>query len=182
MKRIVISALASASLLAACSVEAASHDEAYKPKTAIAVLHGTDGNEGVKGVVRFTQMGDGVHIEAEIEGLTPGKHGMHVHEFGDSNCGDGKCTGGHFNPFGVDHGGPDANVRHVGDFGNVEAGADGKATYSRHDTVIALDMSSKACIIGRAIILHGGEDDLTSQPTGAAGSRLAAGVIGIGKE
>ena len=115
-------------------------------------------------------------------GLEPGKHGMHVHEFGETSCGDGTCTGGHFNPFGVDHGGPDAEVRHVGDLGNVEAGEDGTASYSRTDTVIELDMSSKACIIGRAIILHAGEDDLTSQPTGAAGARLAAGVIGIGKE
>ena len=182
MKITTLAALLSATVLAACSVEAAHDHAAYAPASAIAVLHGTNGNEGVQGVVRFTQEDGYVHIEAEVSGLTPGKHGMHVHQFGDSNCGDGKCTGGHFNPTGVDHGGPDAEVRHVGDLGNLVAGEDGTATYSRDDKHVALDMSSEACVIGRAIIVHGGEDDLTSQPTGAAGSRLAAGVIGIGKD
>lgn len=182
MKTTILTALVCASMLTSCSVEAAHDHAGYAPHKAIAVLHGTDGNADVSGFVRFTQEDGYVHIEAEVHGLTPGKHGMHVHEFGDSNCGDGKCTGGHFNPTGVDHGGPDADVRHIGDLGNLVAGDDGTATYSRDDKHIALDMSSEACIIGRAIIVHGGEDDLTSQPTGAAGARLAAGVIGIGKD
>ena len=146
---------------------------------AICVLRGTEGNEGVTGVVSFTQQPDGVLIEAELSGLTPGKHGFHVHEFGDVDCGDGTCTGGHFNPTGSAHGAPDASVRHVGDLGNIVADATGRGSYRRLDKVIRL--GGRDSILGRAIIVHAGEDDLSSQPTGAAGARLAYGVIGIAK-
>ncbi len=154
----------------------------YHPATAICVLHGTTGNERVQGTIRFTNVKGGVRVEASIDGLTPGKHGMHVHEFGDVDCGDGKCTGGHFNPAGVDHGGPQAAVRHVGDLGNVVADDEGHAALDYIDDRISLDFAKRACVVGRAIIVHSDADDLTSQPTGNAGGRVAAGVIGVGKE
>ncbi len=167
--------LIAAALLGGCATM-----QPHAPKTALCVLRGTQGNEGVSGQVIFTQRDDGVVIDAIVSGLTPGRHGFHVHEFGDVNCPDGKCTGGHFNPQGLPHGGPDDEQRHVGDFGNLVAGADGIARYRRTDRLCTLDMSSPNCIIGRAIIVHADEDDLVSQPTGAAGARLAAGVIGVG--
>ena len=155
---------------------------AYWPTSAVCVLDGTEGNEQVMGTVTFRPEGRGVLIEALVTGLTPGEHGFHVHEFGDVNCGDGTCTGGHFNPSGADHGGPDAPIRHVGDLGNLTADETGTARYVRHDHLVSLDMSSPNCVIGRAIIVHAAPDDLVSQPTGAAGARVAAGVIGVGKE
>lgn len=144
---------------------------------AICVLRGTEGNEGVTGVVHFMQRSDGVLIEAEVRGLTPGKHGFHVHEWGDVDCGDGVCTGGHYNPTGAKHGGPDSAERHVGDMGNLVANEEGVATYRRVDK--HLKLRGPHSVIGRGIIVHAGEDDLESQPTGAAGARLAYGVIGI---
>ncbi|HKJ78868.1 MAG TPA: superoxide dismutase family protein, partial [Prolixibacteraceae bacterium] len=74
--------------------------------------------------------------------------------------------------------GPEANVRHIGDMGNLEAGNDGKAHMEYTDKMLSLTGSNS--IVGRGIIVHAGEDDLTSQPTGAAGARVACGVIGIG--
>ena len=74
---------------------------------------------------------DGVEIVAELTGLQPGEHGFHVHEFGDCSMADGKCAGGHFNPTGMPHAGPDDAKRHVGDLGNIKADATGKATYKR---------------------------------------------------
>ncbi|MFC0875360.1 superoxide dismutase family protein [Saccharicrinis sp. FJH2] len=146
---------------------------------AVCVLAPTEGNE-VTGTITFTKVPSGVKIVAEVKGLTPGKHGFHVHEYGDITGKDGKTTGGHFNPEGMKHGAPGDKERHVGDLGNLVAGPDGKAHYERVDKVISL--SGKHSIIGRAIIVHAGEDDLKSQPTGAAGARVAEGVIGIAKE
>jgi Cu-Zn family superoxide dismutase len=134
------------------------------------------GNSKVEGKVVFTKVAGGVEIVAELSGLTPGDHGFHVHEFGDCSMADGTCAGGHFNPDGKPHGAPDAAERHVGDFGNVKAGADGKASYKRVDKMITF--SGPHSIIGRAIIVHAAPDDF-SQPVGNAGARVGCGVIGI---
>ena len=146
---------------------------------AICVLRGTEGNEDVEGVVTFTRKPDGVLIEATISGMEPGEHGFHIHEWGDINCTDGTCTGGHFNPTGAQHGGPDSVNRHAGDLGNIVVGEDGTGTYRRLDRIIM--MHGYESIIGRAVIVHADKDDFTTQPTGNAGARGAAGVIGIAK-
>lgn len=145
-------------------------------KKAIAVL--VPGNDsGVSGTVTFTKVKDGVRVVADVKGLTPGKHGFHVHEFGDLSKADLTSTGGHFNPEGHAHAGPDAEERHVGDLGNLEADARGHAKADFVDKKIKL--SGEHSIIGLAVIVHAGEDDLKSQPTGDAGGRVAGGVIAI---
>jgi len=131
---------------------------------------------GVSGQVVFTQQADGVHISATFSGLTPGNHGFHIHQFGDCSAADGTSAGGHFNPHATDHGSPDGEMRHAGDLGNVEADAEGNASIDRVDSHLTLDGAGS--IIGRGLIVHAGEDDLVSQPTGAAGPRVACGVIG----
>jgi Cu-Zn family superoxide dismutase len=143
---------------------------------AVAVVHPL-GDGKVKGKVTFTQKNGGVEIAAELSGLAPGEHGFHVHEFGDCSMADGTCAGGHFNPTGAPHGGPDDAKRHAGDFGNIKADDSGKATYKRLDKMVALN--GKNSIIGRSVIVHAGRDDLKTQPSGDAGARVGCGVIGI---
>ena len=143
---------------------------------AVAVLHPTTGNMA-NGVVRFTQMGDKVKIEADVEGLKPGKHGFHIHAYGDCSAPDGTSAGGHYNPDGHPHAGPNQQPRHMGDMGNLEADASGRAHYARLDDYMVLN--GPKSIIGHGVIVHAGEDDLTTQPTGNAGARVACGVIGI---
>jgi Cu-Zn family superoxide dismutase len=135
------------------------------------------GSNKVKGTVTFTKKDGGVEIVAELTGLPPGKHGFHVHEFGDCTMADGTCAGAHFNPTGAPHGGPDDTQRHAGDFGNIEADQSGKATYRRVDYLI--ELSGRNSIIGRSVIVHADPDDLKSQPSGNAGARIGCGVIGI---
>ncbi len=146
---------------------------------AIAVLHPTEGHEA-HGTVTFTKSESGMDVTADVEGLTPGKHGFHIHELGDCSAVDGTSAGGHFNPDGKAHGAPTAAVRHVGDLGNIAAEADGKAHLEWTDT--HLSFGGPHSIIGLAVIVHAAEDDLTSQPTGDAGARVACGVIGIAKD
>ncbi len=153
-----------------------SEEPVQEIEKAICVLHPTEGND-VKGTVTFTRNGSSIRVVAELEGLTPGKHGFHIHEKGDCSAPDGTSAGGHLNPDGSKHGGPEDEERHVGDLGNIEAGDDGNAHLELEDSVISF--SGENSIIGRAVVVHAGEDDLTSQPTGDAGGRVACGVIGV---
>lgn len=152
------------------------HAGMAKVTKAVAVVHAL-GDHKVSGKVTFTQMSDGVEIVAELTGLHPGEHGFHVHEFGDCSMADGKCAGGHFNPTGAPHGGPDSEKRHVGDLGNIKADGEGKATYKRVDKLIALN--GPHSVVGRSVIIHAKADDMKTQPTGDAGDRIGCGTIGL---
>ena len=145
---------------------------------AICVLHPTQGSETM-GTVTFLQKTEGMFVTADVKGLSPGKHGFHIHEFGDCSQLVGKSAGGHFNPTGKKHGGPESGERHVGDLGNIISDEDGTGHYERTDKL--LSFTGQNSIIGKAIIIHADEDDLISQPTGNAGARLACGVIGTAK-
>ena len=150
----------------------------YQPATrAVAVVRPTRGNT-VMGVVMFNQQKDGVHIRTLMTGLTPGKHGFHIHELGDCSSADGTSAGDHFNPTRCVHGAPDSHDRHAGDLGNLNADESGEAIYHTIDNRITLN--GHHSIIGRSVIVHEQEDDLTTQPTGNAGARIACGVIGRG--
>lgn len=146
-----------------------------EPVTARAELRALGGS-GVSGEVRLTAIAEGVRIEAHANGLTPGKHGFHIHEWGDCSAVDGTSAGGHFNPEGAPHAGPDAPRAHAGDLGNLSAASDGHAMLERVSRRIDLGDGPRS-VLGRAVIVHAGADDLTTQPTGAAGGRVACGVI-----
>ncbi len=147
---------------------------------AIAVLHPTKGHT-VSGVVTFEKDPKGVRVVAEISGLSPGKHGFHIHEFGDCSAPDATSAGGHFNPGGkAPHGAPTDDKRHAGDLGNIEARSTGTAKLDWIDSHISFEGSSS--ILGRSVIVHEKPDDYKTQPTGDAGSRVACGVVGIAKQ
>jgi superoxide dismutase, Cu-Zn family len=143
-------------------------------KSAFVNVKGFKDNK-ITGKITFTQQPDGVLIVGDVDGLTPGKHGFHVHEHGDCSASDGSSAGAHFNPTNKKHGGPDDPDRHVGDLGNMVADANGHAHYQRVDKVISLN--GKDTIVGLSIIIHADEDDYKTQPTGASGTKIACGII-----
>ncbi len=160
-------------VLTACS----SVNTALQPDpTAIAMLAPTEGNTA-SGVVEFQQDGDQMRVRIRIEGLTPNaSHGLHIHEIGDCRAPDASSAGGHFNPQDSEHGGPESAMRHAGDLGNVRSDVNGSAQSSITVTGISLGTGSDS-IIGRSVIVHAKADDLTTQPSGNAGSRIACGLI-----
>lgn len=139
---------------------------------------GADDKAEVCGTIHFEKAADGkIHVTGEIKGLSSGKHGFHVHEYGDlTSLKDGKSAGSHFAPHDHKHGRPDSDQRHVGDLGNITVGDNGVAKIDITDSVISFDGANS--ILGRGLVVHKGEDKFT-QPTGDADGRYAVGVIGI---
>lgn len=127
-----------------------------------------------------------VFISGNITGLTEGEHGFHVHEWGDlgDNC---KNAGGHYNPLGYNHSAPNATERHIGDLGNVMAKNDANTNTITNVAIkdVVLKLSGQYSIVGRAIVIHEGRDDLgkggssDSLKTGAAGRRVACCTVSL---
>jgi len=135
---------------------------------------------GVSGEIRMSGDNAQIWMEGEVFGLTPGPHGFHVHTSGNmtDHC---KAAGGHFNPHGKTHGAPTAGVRHVGDLGNVHTDRFGHTKIRVNDRQALLE--GPHTIIGRAIVIHTGQDDMGlggddgSVATGNAGSRAACCLV-----
>ena len=142
---------------------------------ATATLLPTTGSTA-QGTVVLQQLKDGeVEVRVELTGVPSGVHGFHIHEKGD--CGDnGNAAGGHYNPMSMPHAAPDAASHHAGDFGNVTASDNGevRTTFTTRSVTVAEGVKTA---VGHAIILHANPDDLTTQPTGNAGARIACGVV-----
>ncbi|XP_055487279.1 copper chaperone for superoxide dismutase-like, partial [Leucoraja erinacea] len=137
---------------------------------------------GVSGAVRFLQLSEQqCIIEGTVDGLSPGRHGLHVHApclfLGDLTDSCHSC-GGHYNPGKKKHGGPVDKERHLGDLGNILANELGRATFRMQN-----DRLKVKDIIGRSIAVNSGEDDLgrgghpLSRITGNSGESLVCGII-----
>jgi len=145
----------------------------------VQVMLSAKSGSNVTGSVVFKQKGDLISMTAIITGLDEGMHAIHLHAESDCSSDDGKSTGGHWNPTAQPHGewGAEAGY-HKGDIGNFTANANGQGTIT-----FATDQWCIGCgddtkdILGKAIIVHQGTDDFTSQPSGAAGSRVSCGGV-----
>ena len=155
--------------------EQAVTDPEPAPPSAVAELHGRADNE-IQGWVLVKEKDGEVFIEAHVENAPAGMHGLHIHQVGDCSSDDFKSAGGHFNPTESAHACPDADEHHAGDLGNVEIGEDGLVHAELTSSMLTV-IEGPASVIGRAVILHEKADDCETQPTGAAGSRLACGVF-----
>jgi len=167
MKKLSVLAVSVLLLAAACA-------STMRP-TASATLAPTAGNTAA-GTVRFVQLADGaVEVSVDLTGVPPGVHGFHVHDKGD--CGDnGNAAGGHFNPTASPHGTPATDPHHAGDFGNVTADDRGVVNTKFTTRSVTVEAGANSAV-GHAVILHANPDDLTTQPTGNAGGRIACGVV-----
>jgi Cu-Zn family superoxide dismutase len=140
-------------------------------------------SKNIKGIIRFNKYNNYTIISGKVSGLEPNKeHAIHIHECGDLTKGcDSACA--HYNPFGMNHGGPKSCNRHVGDLGNILADPNGIAEFKIADKMIKLDGPYN--VIGRSVVIHEDKDDFglgghsDSLTTGHAGKRIGCGVIGI---
>ena len=156
------------------SVKTLTEDDAF-----ISAVCELEHSDEVKGsILLLSKPGKGTVIRGKITGLEPGEHGFHIHEYGDLSNGC-ESAGGHYNPDGTDHG--DLAQGHVGDLGNIVADDEGVAEFTIKAQRVKL--AGEQSVVGRAIVVHSGKDDLgkggdaESLKTGNAGDRLACGVI-----
>jgi Cu-Zn family superoxide dismutase len=142
--------------------------------------------KGISGTAEFAERAQGtgtmVEITLQVSGLTPGRHGVHLHAVGKCEP-DFAAAGGHFDPGPASNTDPDANhPYHMGDVPNLEVGADGKGQMKVTTTRVTLSAGPLSVFDpdGTAIIIHGNEDKGT---TGApksgvsGGPRVACGVL-----
>ena len=144
-------------------------------REATAILVPTQGNH-VSGVVRFRERegGDGLDVIASVDGLTGGAHAYHVHVYGDCSSPDARSAGPHFHFSGSSF---DEEVPIItGDLGELRP--DHRLT-TVHRTRVRASLHGRYSIIGRAVVVHEHGNDPASPPDGAAGKRLACGVIGV---
>ena len=137
-------------------------------------------DSNVNGVVHFTETNGMVEMNAKISGLSEGLHAIHIHQTSDCSSVDGKSAGGHWNPTNQPHGkwGVETGY-HKGDIGNfvVKNAEETIVQFSTDEWCVGCGDPAKD-ILGKSVIIHQGTDDYTSQPSGAAGSRVScAGII-----
>ena len=136
------------------------------------------GDGAVIGNLNILDGPHGLLIEATIEpgGLTPGWHGLHLHQVGDcSDVGEFKRSGGHLGMIEGGHGLLNPVGPEIGDVPNIWAAADGSAGYEAFTPYAsASDLADED---GTAMIIHANRDDHITQPIGGAGPRVACAVI-----
>lgn len=142
-------------------------------RVAVAMLKTAAGAEVGRASVR--EVVGGLRFTIDARGLDAGLHGAHVHMVGRCDAPDFMSAGLHWNPSGAQHGAMNAKGPHQGDLPNLLIGTDGRGTVgvvvpgASFDSVLDAD--------GSAMVIHAKADDLTTDPSGNSGARLACGVF-----
>ena len=122
----------------------------------------------------------GVLIRLKVRGLPIGEHAAHIHQNAKCEGPDFASAGGHFNPEMKHHGLDNPEGPHAGDMVNFTvAGKKGTANALLVNTRVNLNDGPGSVFTngGTALVIHGGKDDMKTDPAGNAGPRIACGLI-----
>lgn len=140
-----------------------------------ALIKGSSEYPKIKGLARFSESENGTLVSITLNGLPLAENkcgqrifAVHIHE-------GGSCTGNSDDPF-ADVGGHYNPKRcphpfHAGDLPPIFAAG------TTASMAFVTNRFTPAEIVGKAIIIHGGEDDFRTQPSGNSGQKIACGVI-----
>jgi len=137
------------------------------------------GESLVTGQAFFSEKSGKVKVEISVTGVEPGPTAVHLHSIGDCSSEDAMSSGGHWNPTKDKHGKWGESQFHSGDIGNINIDESGKGVLiliDQHNRW-SIGEPAETNVIGRAVVVHQGRDDMVSQPSGAAGKRAGCGPI-----
>ena len=123
---------------------------------------------------------NGVKVSLKVEGMEPGKHGVHFHETAKCEGPDFESAGAHFNPDDTKHGVENDNGPHAGDLPNIEVTEDGTGEFEFTTEYVSLLADKENSLLdedGSALVVHDKEDDGKTDPSGDSGDRIACGVL-----
>lgn len=142
------------------------------------VLVNPEGKAVGEATLRETNSGVLIHVRAQD--LQPGKHALHIHEFGLCEGPEFTPAGGHFNPYNKEHGFENPKGPHAGDLPNVYVTPQGTLEVEVLAHQMTLKKGKKNSLVrkdGSTLIMHAMEDDYRTNPAGNAGARVVCGVI-----
>ncbi|EGA89847.1 Cu-Zn superoxide dismutase [Planococcus donghaensis MPA1U2] len=141
-----------------------------------------NGDGNAIGTAELTDEEDGVAVKLQAENLEEGMHGIHFHEEGMCETPDFKSAGDHFNPESSMHGMDNPDGPHAGDLPNIEVDSDGTVSQEFKAENVTLKLGEAHSLLkegGTALVIHAGEDDQKTDPSGESGDRIACGVITV---
>ena len=171
-------ALLAAIAVAACGGQARGPGGRKLPEpSANASLFDTSGTR--IGLATFSEVHGSGLMGVSVSGLSPGRHGMHIHENGACTPPGFESAGGHFNPGAKKHGSLNPEGPHAGDMPNLVVEADGSAdtTFTVAASLLAQGSGSMIGAQKRAFVIHADPDDEKTDPSGNSGARVVCGVI-----
>lgn len=174
MKKILFSIVIVFAILIGCKTSNTSNSD-----NKLNVVFESKSNSTVKGSATFIEKSGKVTFVANLSGLNPGIHAIHIHEKADCTAADGSSAGGHWNPTFKKHGKWGEAEYHRGDIGNFTADEKGNGTITLTTDEWCIGCADETKnILGKGLIVHQGTDDFTTQPSGNAGARVAcSGLI-----
>jgi len=167
----------------ACAKPETGTDAAVAPDRADTEARATiiDAEGADIGYARFEQTATGVLIYIEVSGITPGPHGLHLHDHAVCEPGEGfRSAMGHVGQSEGGHGFRNPNGPEAGDLPNLFVGADGKGQGEFFTKLVSFDGSEGFALFdedGSSIVIHEHPDDHLTQPIGGAGGRIACGIL-----
>lgn len=163
-------------MLCLLSLVACQQDD-YSPLT---VTMYNSSNDAI-GTAILTEKSEGVSVEVSVEGLEPGLHGIHIHEYAKCDAPDFQSAGNHYNPEDNEHGLMHPEGAHLGDMPNIEAEDGGLVEAELLIGGATLTEGQKSLLQddGTSLIIHEKQDDGVTQPAGDAGERVACGLITV---
>ena len=178
MKTRLLLLITISTLLAFSITGSAEENTTDNTTSAVAVLR--DANNSTVGLATFNEDIFGlVHIQVLVSGLTPGLHGIHIHD--SANCTEPSFTsaGGHYNPLGKEHGLANPKGPHAGDLPNLVVGYDNTGYMAVTTNLVTLSPGQTTLFTGNgtSLVIHSGPDDQITNPAGNSGERIICGAI-----